>query len=55
MNREPPAFDRGLAQTLADNLLAPCYSLEDLHAESLYQAVRQEISTMQQNTVNMGR
>ena len=43
INLEHVAFDRGLAQTLADNLLSPCYAIEDLHAETLYQAVRQEI------------
>ena len=50
INLEHVAFDRGLAQTLADNLLSPCYSLEDLHAETLYHAVRQEISFIQQST-----
>lgn len=48
INLEHPAFDRGLAKALADNLLSPCYSIEDLHAESLYQAVKQEISLIQQ-------
>jgi len=48
INLEHPAFDRGLAQALADNLLAPCYSIEDLRAESLYQAVKQEINLVQQ-------
>lgn len=50
INLEHVAFDRGLANALADNLLSPCYTLEDLHAETLYQAVRQEISFIQQNT-----
>ena len=50
INLEHIAFDRGLAQTLADNLLAPCYSLEDLHAETLYNAVRQEINFIHKNT-----
>ncbi|MDX9849523.1 MAG: VWA domain-containing protein [Anaerolineaceae bacterium] len=50
INLEHPAFDRGLAQALADNLLSPCYSIEDLQAESLYQAVKQEISLIQQKT-----
>jgi Mg-chelatase subunit ChlD len=44
VNLEHPAFDRGLAQSLADNLLAPCYTIGDLQAESLYQAVKQEIN-----------
>lgn len=43
INMEHIAFDQGLAQTLADNLKAPCYSLADLKAESLYQTVRNEI------------
>lgn len=55
VNLEHPSFDRGLAKTLADNLLAPCYSIEDLRAESLYQAVRQEISTIQQHTIAPGQ
>ena len=50
INLEHIAFDRGLAQTLADNLLSPCYTLEDLHAETLYHAVRQEINFIQQKT-----
>jgi magnesium chelatase subunit D len=50
INLEHLAFDRGLAQALADNLLSPCYSIEDLRAESLYQAVRQEINLIQQKT-----
>jgi magnesium chelatase subunit D len=50
INLEHPAFDRGLAQALADNLLSPCYSIEDLRAESLYLAVKQEISLVQQKT-----
>ncbi len=50
INLEHPAFDRGLAQALADNLLSPCYSIEDLRAENLYLAVKQEISLVQQKT-----
>jgi len=53
INLEHPAFDRGLAKALADNLLSPCYSIEDLRAESLYQAVKQEISLIQQKTKSM--
>jgi magnesium chelatase subunit D len=48
VNLEHAAFDRGLAKTLADNLLSPCYSIEELHAQTLYQTVRQEISLIQQ-------
>jgi magnesium chelatase subunit D len=43
VNMEHAAFDQGLAQALADHLMAPCYSLTDLKAESLYQTVRQEM------------
>ncbi len=49
INLEHASFDRGLAKTLADNLLAPCYTIDDLHAQTLYQTVRQEISYIQQN------
>ncbi len=41
INMEQPIFDQGLAQSLADNLKAPCYSLPDLKAENLYQTVSQ--------------
>jgi magnesium chelatase subunit D len=44
INMEHAAFDQGLAQQLADHLAAPCYTITDLHAESLYLAVRQEMS-----------
>jgi len=43
INMEHAAFDQGLAQALADNLEAPCYSLTELKAENLYYAVRQEM------------
>ncbi|HVN54038.1 MAG TPA: VWA domain-containing protein [Anaerolineaceae bacterium] len=43
VNMEHVAFDQGLAQTLAEHLNAPCYTLQELKAESLYQAVRQEM------------
>jgi magnesium chelatase subunit D len=39
INMEHAAFDQGLAQLLADNLDAPCHTLEDLHAATLYQKV----------------
>lgn len=45
INMEHAAFDQGLAQELAHHLGAPCYSLSDLKAESLYQAVRAEMQT----------
>ena len=44
INMEHVAFDQGLAQQLADHLDAPCYSISDLRAESLYLAVKQEIN-----------
>jgi magnesium chelatase subunit D len=44
INMEHIAFDQGLAQALAEHLKAPCYSLNELKAETLYQAVRVEIS-----------
>ncbi len=45
INMEHPAFDQGLAQKLADHLEAPCYSLKDLKAESLYRTVRDELDS----------
>ena len=44
INMEHATFDRGLAQALADEMDAPCYSLHQLRAETLYQTVRSEIS-----------
>ncbi len=43
INMEHAAFDQGLAQDLADHLEAPCYTITDLRAESLYYAVRNEM------------
>ncbi len=43
VNMEHAAFDQGLAQSLADHLEAPCYTLHELKAETLYHAVRQEM------------
>lgn len=43
INMEHIAFDQGLAQALAEHLKAPCYALSELKAETLYQAVRDEI------------
>jgi magnesium chelatase subunit ChlD-like protein len=43
INMEHAAFDQGLAQTLADNLGGPCYTITELKAENLYMAVRQEM------------
>ena len=44
INMEHASFDQGLAQALANHLEAPCYSLNELKAESLYHTVRQEMS-----------
>ncbi len=43
INMEHPAFDRGLAQKLADQLGAPCYSLPELQADTLLHTVKQEL------------
>ncbi len=43
INMEHKAFDQGLAQQLADQLDAPCHTLEDLRADTLYQTVLQEL------------
>ena len=40
VNMEHEAFDQGLACDLAKHLESPCYTLGELHAESLYQTVR---------------
>jgi len=44
VNMEHTAFDQGLAQRLADKLKAPCHTLAGLKAETLYQAVLDELS-----------
>ncbi|MFZ6026884.1 MAG: vWA domain-containing protein [Chloroflexota bacterium] len=44
INMEHAAFDQGLAQALAEHLKAPCYTLNELKAETLYNAVRSEMS-----------
>ena len=43
INMEHAAFDQGLAQQLADHLKSPCFSLNEIKAESLYHTVRQEM------------
>ncbi len=43
INMEHVAFDQGLAQALADHLKAPCYTLSELKAETLYQKVKEEM------------
>lgn len=46
INMEHAAFDQGLAQSLADHLKAPCFSLPELKAENLYRAVNQAKNAM---------
>lgn len=43
INMEHAAFDQGLAQQLADQLDAPCHTLADLRAETLYRTVLDEL------------
>ncbi len=43
INMEHAAFDQGLAAQLAEHMGAPCYTLRELKAESLYQTVRGEL------------
>jgi magnesium chelatase subunit ChlD-like protein len=40
INMEHAAFDQGLAQSLAEHLEAPCYTITDLKAENLYHTVQ---------------
>ena len=44
INMEHASFDQGLAQSLTDHLEAPCYTLNELKAESLLNTVRQEMA-----------
>jgi len=41
INMEHAAFDQGLAQALSEHLKAPCLTMTELKAESLYQTVYQ--------------
>jgi magnesium chelatase subunit D len=43
VNMEHEAYDRGLADTLARALHAPCYRLAELKATELYRTVREEL------------
>jgi magnesium chelatase subunit D len=43
INMEHAAFDQGLARLLAEKLDAPCHTLEDLRADTLYQTVLEEL------------
>jgi magnesium chelatase subunit D len=49
INMEHIAFDQGLAQALAEHLNAPCYTLNELKAETLYQTVRSEMDAASAN------
>jgi len=49
INMEHASFDQGLAQALADHLESPCYTLNELKAESLLSTVRQEMSESKKN------
>jgi Mg-chelatase subunit ChlD len=44
INMEHASFDQGLAQALANHLESPCYTLNELKAESLVSTVRQEMA-----------
>jgi Mg-chelatase subunit ChlD len=44
INMEHASFDQGLAQSLANHLDAPCYTLNELKAENLLDTVRQEMA-----------
>jgi Mg-chelatase subunit ChlD len=45
INMEHISFDQGLAQGLADRLGGPCYTLQELRADLLYDTVRSEMTT----------
>ena len=45
INMEHAAFDRGLAQKLADALGGACYNLPELRADTLLSTVKREIDT----------
>ncbi len=46
INMEHAAFDQGLARELAAHLGAPCLTLQQLRAESLYATVRKELEQL---------
>jgi hypothetical protein len=48
INMEHATFDQGLVAQLAEHLGAPCYTLRELKAESLYQTVRTELDSTPQ-------
>ena len=44
INMETAAFDQGLAQSLAEHLDGPCYSLAGLQADTLLRTVQEELA-----------
>ena len=52
INMEHAAFDQGLAQALAEHLKAPCYTLNELKAETLYKTVRDEMDSDRGKSIN---
>ncbi len=46
INMEHAAFDQGIARELAEHLGAPCLTLQELRAESLYATVRKELEQL---------
>ncbi len=53
INMEPPAFDRGLAQALANALDGPCYTLPQLKTEALIQTVQDELRLLRPPTADL--
>ncbi len=49
INMEHAAFDQGLAQSLADHLKSPCYTITDMKAENLFVTVQNEIRQVNAN------
>ncbi len=43
INMEHASFDQGLAAALAERLKAPCYSLEEMKADALYNTVKGQL------------
>ena len=43
INMEKKAFDQGLAQELADQMGAACYTLDEIRGETLYNTVQKEM------------
>jgi len=43
VNMEHVSFDQGLANALAEHLKAPCYTLNEIRSDILYETVRKEM------------